>query len=249
MKFSLPASDETHIRQLAHLDRLWAANALPDDQKAKRVRHAQAMIEALDHHLRTGFTYWWTGGESWMTQDQTPTRMGALDRSYVDEKVSPTNCSPMTMITVFFGIDEITMLDVPPTETKITSDYFCRSIVEMLEQVPDPSGRISGATRYILHFDHTPVRQAAKLQQKFDDCRFHRFEQTPYSPDLAPCDLVLCDDRRDKIQFLSHRTVDELQEAITSTAEAISKTKLIYVFQTRRLQLVRSIQQERSYFE
>jgi hypothetical protein len=48
---------------------------------------------------------------------------------------------------------------------------------------------------------------------------------------------------------LCYDTVDEFQEAITSTIEGIPKTKLIQVFQTWRGRLEKCIQQEEDHFE
>jgi hypothetical protein len=48
---------------------------------------------------------------------------------------------------------------------------------------------------------------------------------------------------------LWYDTVDELQEAITSTIEGIPKMKLMQVFQTERPPLEKYIHQERDHFE
>jgi hypothetical protein len=57
----------------------WVPRALTGSQKAKRIRCAQEIIEALDTNSRTGFKYLLTGDELGMTCDQSPTRMRAVD--------------------------------------------------------------------------------------------------------------------------------------------------------------------------
>jgi hypothetical protein len=66
------------------------------------------MIYVLDSHSPTGFKDLLTGGECWMAFNQTPTRIWAIDRSCVNEKVPPTIHSYKTMITVF-GVDGIAL--------------------------------------------------------------------------------------------------------------------------------------------
>jgi hypothetical protein len=74
-----------HLRLVLH--------AFTDSQKAKRLRFAQEMIEALDTNSQTGFKYLLTGDESWITYDQSPTRMRAVDRSCAEEGfVRPVSC-------------------------------------------------------------------------------------------------------------------------------------------------------------
>jgi hypothetical protein len=98
------------------------------------------MITALDEHARTGFQYLLTGDESWMIYDQSSTRMLALDRSCVDERIRPTNDSRKTMVTVFFEVDGIALLDILPAGVKFTSDYLCKNVIEVLERVVYPNG-------------------------------------------------------------------------------------------------------------
>jgi hypothetical protein len=73
------------------------------------------------------------------------------------------------MTTAFFGADGIALFGIVPTGTKITSDSFCHNIVEMLEKVFDPDGRVLGT---ILHFHRAPVHRADKVRQKLDDYQF-----------------------------------------------------------------------------
>jgi hypothetical protein len=175
--------------------------------------------------------------------------MWAVDRSCVDEMVRLSNYSQKTMTAVFFGAEGIALLDVLPTGAKLTSDYFWCTIIEGLEQVIYPEGRVPATTRCTLHFDNAPVHNAEKVQRKLNECQFRRLERARYSPDLAPYDFFLFGHLDDKMQFLSYGTVDELQEAITSTNEWIPKTELIKVFQTWKWRLERCIQEEGNSFE
>jgi hypothetical protein len=110
----------------------WVPHPLTDSEKAKRLRHAQEMTEALGTNSRTGFKHLLTGDESWMTYDQRPTRMWAVNWSCTDEKVCPTNYSQKITVTVFLGVEGIALLDVLPAGAKSTSDYFCCNIIEAL---------------------------------------------------------------------------------------------------------------------
>jgi hypothetical protein len=153
------------------------------------------------------------------------------------------------MVTVVFGVEGIALLDVPPTGAKPRSDYFCCNIIEALKQGIYPEGRVPGTIRYTVHFNNAPVHDAEQVQRKLEECQFRGLEHPRYSPDLAPGDFFFFGYRYDKIQFLSYGTVDELQEAITSTFEGIPKTKSTHVSQTWRWRLDRCIQDEGSYFE
>jgi hypothetical protein len=67
------------------------------------------------------------------------------------------------MVTVFSGVDGITMFKIRPTGAKIAFDDFCHNIVELLEQVLNPDSRLPGTTHSALHFDIAPVHKTEKF--------------------------------------------------------------------------------------
>jgi hypothetical protein len=79
--------------------------------------------------------------------------MWARDRNCVDEKAPPTSHSQKTMITVFFGVDGITLLDILPNGAKLTSDYFCHNITGILERLvyPDVRAQLAMLLTSIMH--------------------------------------------------------------------------------------------------
>jgi hypothetical protein len=133
------------------------------------------MVEALDNHSQTGFKYLQTGDQSWMTYHQTPIRMWAIDQSCIYEKVQPINNPQKTMITVFFGVDGIALLEVLPTAVKITSDYFCHNTIEALQQVLYPEGRVPGIIRdSSISIMHRSIR-LKKFERNFMSVSFALF--------------------------------------------------------------------------
>jgi hypothetical protein len=114
------------------------------------------------------------------------------------------------MITVFFAVDGIALLEILSTGSKLTSDYFCYNIIEALEQVTHPDCRVPGTTRSVLHFDNAAVHKAQKGQQKLDEREFRPLKHPPYPLDLAPDNFFLFGGLHEKIQILCHGTVDEL---------------------------------------
>jgi hypothetical protein len=49
-----------------------------------------------------------------MLYDQSLTKLWALDREFVDQRVRSTNYRRKTMITIFFGVEEIAFFPVVP---------------------------------------------------------------------------------------------------------------------------------------
>jgi hypothetical protein len=107
------------------------------------------------------------------------------------------------MITVLFGVDGVHLLDILPTDAKLAFDYFCKNILEILEDVAYPDGRPAGTIRYILHFGNSPVCKTKKIQQKFNDCNFRRLNHPPHAPDLAFYGFFLFGGLHEKMKLFS----------------------------------------------
>jgi hypothetical protein len=102
-----------------------------------------------------------------MTNDQSPIRMWTFDRSCVDEKVRPINHSQKTMITVFFGVHGILLLDILLTGAKLPTDSFCYKILVKLERVVCPNECARSATFSSLT---TCPSNTEKVQEKLAEC-------------------------------------------------------------------------------
>jgi hypothetical protein len=206
---SLSISHQTVLTRLHHSFKMkcyhlrWVPQVLGDDRKSKRIRYAEAMITTLGDHSQTGFKYRLTGDELWITYDQTPIRMWALDRSCSDERVRSTNHSKKTMVTFCFSGDGIALLDILSSGLKFTSGYFCSNVIEALAGVLYPDGRRPRTVRYMLHFDNALVHNAEKVQHELDECGFRRVEHPLYSPDLSPFDFFRFGYLHAKMKFLS----------------------------------------------
>jgi hypothetical protein len=229
-----------HLRRVLH--------ALTDSQKANRARYAQEMIKALGNHSRTGLKYLSTGEESSMTYDQGPTRMWALDWSCTDERVHLTNDSQKTMITVFFAVDGIILLDVLPTGTKLTSDYFCYNSIEALKQVVYLDGRVPDTIPCGLHVDKHPSMRLKTLNKNSmgassADRNIHPIPQT--SLHVTSFFSVICIRKCNSCVMALWKSF----KGHNGHGEGIPKAKLTQVFQAWRWRLEKCIQQQGDHFE
>jgi hypothetical protein len=84
--------------------------------------------------------------------------------------------------------------------------------------------------RYILHFNNAPLHNTEEVEQTLQKHKFLRLEHRSNSLDLSPCDFFLFGYLHEKMKLLSYETIDELDNDITKTIEAVPKGILIDVF-------------------
>jgi hypothetical protein len=130
---------------------------LTSNQKSTRLEVTKVMAQQLIINANAGFQHLLTGDKSCMVCDYTPLRMWTMARSDVDRIARPTSHSWKTMMTIFFGVKAIALIDILPEKIKLNSEYFRENIIKELDLIVYPTGRKPHATRICLHFDNALV--------------------------------------------------------------------------------------------
>jgi hypothetical protein len=155
--------------------------------------------------------------------------MRTMMRNDLDPIARPTSHPRETMIKFSFDINSITIIDILPDKTKLSSEYFRENMSRELDLIVYPAGRKPHATRICLHFDDGPVHNMQMVAQAMAECDFRGLDHPAYSLDLAPCDFFLfCYLHKKRIGFL-HEMVEDFKEKIRMLIQAIPKSQLIAV--------------------
>jgi hypothetical protein len=103
-----------------------------------------------------------------MTSDQTPSRMWALDRDHVDAIVRPSHQGRKTMVTAFFGVNDIGLVLILPEAMKLTLGYFKDEVLRQISEESCGSSDLHCPTSLRLHDDSSPVHNARGSE---NDCQ------------------------------------------------------------------------------
>jgi hypothetical protein len=172
------------------------------------------MAQQLAIHANAGFPHQLTGNKSWMACDYTPSRIWAMARSDVDPIARLINHPRKTLMTVFFGVNGIALINILLEKTKLSSEYFWKNLTKEFDLIVYSAGRKPHATRICLHFDNAPIHGMRTVVQTMVECDFRRFDHSADSPCLAPYDFFLFDYLHEKKYESLSETVQELKEKI-----------------------------------
>jgi hypothetical protein len=115
------------------------------------------MVQQLARHANARFQHPLISDESWTAYNYTPSRMWMMARSNVGPIARPANHPRKTIMTIFFGIHGIALIDILPEKNKLNNEYFRENIIKELDPIVYPAGRKPHATRMCLHFDYALV--------------------------------------------------------------------------------------------
>jgi hypothetical protein len=100
----------------------------------------------------------------------------------------------------------------PPRE-KFNRDYFDQHVFEPLAQIMH-SGRNMHSARPIVDFRDATLHRSARTENYFEGCRFRHAPQSPYSPDISPCDFFLFGDLKMKLKGEEFEMFEDLQQKV-----------------------------------
>jgi hypothetical protein len=91
--------------------------------------------------------------------------MWTMARSDVDSIARPTSHHRKTMMTIFFGIKGIALIDILPEKTKLGSDCFKENMIKEIDLIVYTTGRKPQAIRMCLHFDNCHIHNKRTIAQ------------------------------------------------------------------------------------
>jgi hypothetical protein len=128
-----------------------------------------------------------------MRDDQTPSRIWTLDRDHVDAVVRSSHQSRKTMVTAFFGVDDIGLVKILPDGTKLTSGYFKDEVLRQIYQESYASSDLDCPIPLTVHGDNASVTMPRESQKDWQSTgsfdmsipHTHRMSHRAISSDLA----------------------------------------------------------------
>jgi hypothetical protein len=122
--------------------------------KATCLEVTKVMAQQLEMLANVIFQYQWTGDESLIAFDCTPSQKWTIAWSEVDLIAWLVSHPPKAMMTVFFSVNGIALIDILPEKAKLNFKYFRKNIIKELDPIVHLSERKPHANHMRLHFDN-----------------------------------------------------------------------------------------------
>ncbi len=141
-----------------------------------------------------------TGDETWISTFMAETK--AESRQWQEKgelrprKAKQVRSRKKSMLTVFFDIKGILLIQFNMPKETIDADRYCATLAQLKENVRRKRPELweqneEGDRKFLLHHDNAPAHTATQTLAKLGRWGIQMVAHPPYSPDLAPSDFAL----------------------------------------------------------
>jgi len=151
------------------------------------------------------------------------------------------------MLICFFESQGIVQKEfVPPGQT--VNQIFYREVPEGLRKTV-ALVRPGIARTWMLQHDKAPCHTAVSINEFLAEKNIPVILQSPYSPELIPCDLCLFPRLKNRLNGRHFGTLDKIQKSVTDKLKGIPAEAFLHCYEQWKQRLRRCVAARGNYFE
>ncbi|GFV05780.1 histone-lysine N-methyltransferase SETMAR [Trichonephila clavipes] len=197
----------------------WVPKMLTEIHKTSRM---SAALEFLSRYHTDGEDFlnrMVTGDETWVAHVNVETKQQSMAWGHTSSptrlrKARQTLSARKFMVTVFWNVQGILLIEFMTRGTTLNSEVYCRTLKKLKRALQNKHRGLLSSGVVLLHDNarpHTAVRSREVLR-KF---KWDVFQHPPYSPDLAPSDYHLFTAMKKWLGGKHFADDEELKNAVT----------------------------------
>jgi transposase len=164
------------------------------------------------------------------------------------EVARPLISTPKLMVTIFWNVWGIHVIDYVPSGESFNSSRFIEQILPTIAGLPARHAAVRQRKAFVLHLENSPMHTSRAVLETMASIPVQLAPHPPYSPDLAPSDFFLFGHLKGKMIGREFDSPDALIAWIKATFEALPKPGLEQVFEEWIRRVEQCIDNEGSYF-
>ncbi len=257
---------QTSVHRVLHIDLDYSKlsckfvpHVLTDEQRRHRVKLCQDNLE-LVRTVPKFLDKIITRDECWVSIFENHTKLESCQwlpkGSDRPTKALRARSTKKTMLTVFFDICGVILIDFAPQGVTIDADYYCSVLKKLKNRIRKKRpgmwrGGVDGQTDhdFVLHHDNAPSHTAARTLALIGESGIDLLAHPQYSPDLAPADFFLFSILKQKLCRRKFATIPEVQDEVCRIFKAIDEEDFTSAIRELGIRWKKCIKAEGSFFE
>ena len=228
--------------------RRWVPHRLTSEQKSQQVSLSRELLQSLGSMTRTQLGHVITGDESWFRLCYDRSGVWARSAEEAPPRVRPKIDTQKVLVSVFWGINGLVLLDALPPGQRFNTQYMSDVILPKLDQTVRLQRPAMGLRGMKLHFDNARPHTSMTTLAKIDELRTTKLPHPPYSPDLAPSDFYLFGYLKAQLAGSTFRNPEELLTRLREIFVRIEQKVLDSVFEEWKTRLSRVVELGGEYY-
>ncbi|XP_037938203.1 protein GVQW3-like [Teleopsis dalmanni] len=211
-----------------------ASRLVPKELNFVQKEHRKQFAEDMSARVTTDPTFIKriiTGDETWVYEYDIQTGQQSSEWCFENgstaKKPRQIHSKIKVMLVVFFDYRGVVQSEFLTENQRMNKEYYLDVMRRLRENIRQKRQDLWEANSWILHHDNTPSHKAIVVQEFLAENSTNVIDQTPYSPDMAPCDfflfpklkLLLRGKRFETIAAIKENSLKELMEIPQSAYE------------------------------
>jgi histone-lysine N-methyltransferase SETMAR len=164
---------------------------LTHELRQKRIEGARTLLNVLEGQQRIGFRDIITGDESWIYLNMTPNSIWIRAKEIPPIRPRTTIASTKAMLTVFWGIRGLRLINWLPHRASFNGAYFDENILQPMASECHAGEEKKHCPWSLLHLDNARSHMSKRNLARMKELRLKRLLHPPFSHDITPSDFFL----------------------------------------------------------
>ena len=131
----------------------------------------------------------------------------------------------------FFDSTGMIYMHWVPTGQTVNKEYYVVVLREFRKRFRRKRLALFKSGRWHFHLDNAPVDNSILVTDYLRKMGIKTVPQPPYSPDVAPCDVLLFPKLKEKLRGCHYETVEKMKEAVTKVIATLTQEDFNGAFQ------------------
>lgn len=243
-----------HDLQMRLVNAKFVPRLLSDEQKAFRKRLCEEnLMRFLDEDTFTARIV--TGDETWVSvfepETKNESRQWQEKGEQRPQKAIKSRSRKKSMLTVFFNVDGIVLIQFTRPPGTIDTDSYCATLALLKERIrrKRPHLWTNPDTKFLLHHDNALAHMATRTLAKIGQWGIEMVPHPPYSPDLAPCDFALFPKLKSLLRGRHFANVRELEDETSKILRGLPPDFFKGAIKEMAERWAKCVQSEGNFFE
>ena len=176
-----------------------------------------------------------TCDESWIYCNEAETKRQSSQWKHAGslrpKKARQSKSTHKLLMIPFF--DSTGMIDMHwvPTGQTVNKEYYIEVLREFRKRVHRKRPALLKLGQWHFHQDNAPARNSILVTDYLTKMGIKTVPQSPYSPDLTPCDFCSFPRLKEKLRGCRYEIIKEMKEAVTKVIDTLTQEDFYGVFQ------------------
>jgi hypothetical protein len=208
----------------------WVPYILTEELRQKRIDGARTLLDALEAQQRIAFRDIVAGDESWIYLHMSPNSIWIGAEETASTRPTTTSASTKAMLTVFWEIRGVILIDWLPQGAFSNGTYFDEHVIHVMGSELHAGEEKKHCPWALVHMDNARPNMSKRNLTRMEELRLKRMPDPPLSHHIALSDFFLFRWLKCELFFRQVSEINRLFEIVDQILSTLKPDTIARVF-------------------